>query len=119
MNLISVNDAVYSSDSLFGTEVFLHGILTCSEENVLIEHWPKSERIPKSYNQAWVNTGEGAFGFNDRVLSQISDKRVVVRGTLLANRAVWPDDPGSFWAVHLLATELAEFKIWNAEHGNG
>ena len=117
MKLISVNDAINRSESLFGTDVFLHGILTYSDNNVLIEHWPKSERIAKSWNQIWIYTGDGAFNFNDEVLARISDKRVVVHGTLLANGAKWADDPGSFWAVHMLATELTEYKIWSAEHG--
>lgn len=117
MKHLSVNEIVQSKDSLFGVEVCVHGILTYSEKDVLIFHWPKSERNEKYSDAVWVHTGDGVFGFNKKTLLRISGKRVIVRGMITKYNAVFPDDPGAYWSTHLYAKELTELKKWNTAHG--
>ncbi len=118
MKFVSVNEAIGNANLLFEKEVFLHGVLDFSDDKVLIVHWPKSGRVLQGFDQIWVHTGTGAFAANKEVLSRINAKRVVLRGKLQPNRVLWPDDPGSCWAVHMLATELTEYKMWSKEHGD-
>ena len=118
MKLVSVNELLKNSERFVNSDVFLHGVLECSEGNVLIKHWPKSERTRCIYDQIWVCTGEGAFRFNHEVLSRIESKRVVVHGIVKLNVSLWPDDPGSLWRVHIQATELTEQKRWLENHSS-
>jgi hypothetical protein len=118
MKLLSVNEVLESSDSFTESDVFLQGVLSCSEGNVLLNHWPKSEQTQSIYDKIWVYTGEGAYSFSREVLARIEGKRVVVHGVIKPNETIWPDEPGSSWETHLLATELTEHKVWNEQHGS-
>ncbi len=116
MQLLSANELIRDAESLMNADVFLRGVLRCSDANVLIEHWPKSERSHEPFDQIWLHTGEGAFSFNRDVLGRLDGKLVVVHGFVTPYDASWPTEPGAFWKVHLRAVELTEHKIWNNSH---
>lgn len=116
MRLISVNELLQDTESFMNSDVFLHGVLAYSESCVLIQHWPKSERVQDLYAEIWVYTGDGVFSFNSEALERINGKRVVVHGVVSPNTAFCLSDPGSFWHVHIRATELTEQKLWSEMH---
>jgi len=118
MDLIGVNELLERTDCFLDRDILLHGVLASRDGDVLIEHWPKSERSQETFAQIWLCTGDGAFSFNQEVLKRIEGKRVVVRGVVKKGSPKWPGDPGSYWRVHVLATELTEQKVWQARHAS-
>lgn len=118
MKLFSVNNVLHEKEALYGKEIFLDGVLSLQENDVLIDHWPKSERSKSIYQKIWVKSGEGAYNYNLPVLKRLSDKRVVVYGKLSPSPDnLWYGDPGCNWSVHIVAKELTEHKLWFVEHG--
>ena len=118
MKLLSVNEVNQNREDLLGKEIFIHGVLKYTSENVLIKHWPKSE-IPNAPNpEIWLHTGNGPFIFDFQVLKRINSKRVVVRGIVEANNAMFSQDSGLWWHTHLSATALTTYKKWEVEYGN-
>ena len=112
MTLVSVNELLENADLYEGRNFYLQGVLACVKGDLLISHWPKAERTKGHYDQVWIYAGVVAIGFNPEHLRQISEKRVVVHGIGKRSEAVWPDDPGAFWRVHMLAHEIVEHKLW-------
>ena len=117
MKLLSVNEANQKKEAFLGEEVFLHGVLKYTTENVLIEHWPKSEKLDSPNPEIWVHTGNGPFIFDAAFLKRVNSKRVVARGKIELNSAMFSQDPSLWWHTHFSATALTTYKKWQEEHG--
>lgn len=116
MKLVSTNELLENTEVFVNRNIYLQGVLTCAKGDLLIRHWPKAERTNGHYDQVWIHPNTVAIGFIPEALARIDEKRVVVHGVVRKKPAMWPDDPGAFWRVHMLAFEIMEHKLWRGQH---
>lgn len=124
MNAISVNEAIDSRVKRSGQCFEIEGLLNYDFEDTSLNHWPKAERRSDAYTSSiWIDT-EGAFSFNEDVMTKWNGKRVVVLGFFESSESSkvdgWENGFGHFglWPTRIRARRIDLFKQRTKDHPN-
>lgn len=121
MNIYSINELLEMKDTLHGQRIYVEGVLVFDTENVVLEHWPKSERGEKSI---WLEQSKGPLRFNPSGMESLSGKKVIALGEFQSKIELDNDNfylgfgHLGMWPAQLVVTEVQYYKRWHEANGS-